>query len=245
MPAQQIGFCLSRFPAPPDRYHVDCGRTMLLQLLVRAGAPDVNDDATLLSHAAGGDARALRTLLERHGPRVWKEIDRGIGAAWQSLIDADDVMQVTYVEAFLQADRITARNSTAFVSWLRSIARNNLRDAIKELARKKRPSPTQRVALSAADSPVGHLEHLAETTTTPSRQAAAGEVQCILSAMLDKLPPDYGRVIRLYDLDGRDIKEVAASMNRSRGAIHMLRARAHDQLRLLLGAEGNFFTHPG
>ena len=51
-------------------------------------------------------------------------------------------------------------------------------------------------------------------------------------------------MIRLYDLEGRPIAEVAAEMGRSSGAVHMLRARAHDRLRELLGPESAFFTNP-
>ena len=65
-----------------------------------------------------------------------------------------------------------------------------------------------------------------------------------VESTLMQLPPDYATVIRMYDLQGRPIAEVAAEMNRSTGAVHMLRARAHDQLRCLLGTETDFFSHP-
>ena len=91
------------------------------------------DEAALLGQAAAGDAAAVRTLLGRHGQQIWNEIDRDIGASWRAVLDADDVMQVTYVEAFLQMDRLAARDAAGFVGWLRRIAQNNLRDAIKEM----------------------------------------------------------------------------------------------------------------
>jgi RNA polymerase sigma factor (sigma-70 family) len=202
-----------------------------------------DEDAVFLTRAAKGDAAALRTLLERCGPQVWSEIDRDIGRRWQYVLEADDVMQVTYMEAFLQVEQLAARDTAAFVAWLRRIAQNNLRDAIKELERKKRPDPARRVHAPAGDeSYVALVDLLGETTTTPSRHVAAGEAGRIVREMLDRLPADYATVIRMYDLEGRSAPDVAAAMGRSPGAVHMLRARAHDRLRSLLGAETNFFS---
>lgn len=200
-------------------------------------------DDQLLAGAASGDPEALKALLERYGPPVRATIDAEIGQTWRSAIDADDVMQVTYMEAFLYADRLTARDGDAFRAWLQQVARNNLRDAIKELDRKKRPSPARRVHATGEDSYVALVEMLGATTSTPSRQVAQQEAAEAINAVLERLPPDYAKVIRLCDLQGRAVAEVAAEMGRSPGTIHMLRARAHDQLRELLGAETNFFTH--
>jgi len=197
-----------------------------------------------LRQAAAGDRGALRALLETYGPPVWTEIDRDISAVWRSSIDADDVMQISYLEAFLRIDKMTATDGATFKAWLRRIAQNNLRDAIKQLDRQKRPSPTKRVhASSGDDSYVTLVERLGQTSATPSRHVARHEAAAVIDAALDRLPPDYARVIRLYDLQNREIAEVADEMQRSAGAIHMLRARAHERLRDLLGTETDFFTH--
>lgn len=63
-----------------------------------------------------------------------------------------------------------------------------------------------------------------------------------LERMLSRLPADYERVIRMYDLEGRGIEEVASELGRSSGAIYMLRARAHERLAGLLGSESRFFS---
>jgi len=201
----------------------------------------------LLRQAAEGSTDALRELLVKHGQQVWGEIDRDIDAKWRAIIDADDVMQVTYLEAFLQLDRMTARDAAGFVAWLRSIARNNLRDAIKEQGRQKRPPPAMRLQRAGGhdSSYVTLVEHLGETTTTPSRHVAADEAARHIEAALRRLPDDYAQVVRQYDLTGRSIDDVAKALNRSPGAVHMLRARAHDRLRTLLGAETDFFSQAG
>ncbi|MFN0136305.1 MAG: RNA polymerase sigma factor [Phycisphaerae bacterium] len=200
-------------------------------------------ESKVIESAVAGEAAAMRTLLERYGPQVWHEIRSKIGRQWQSIVDADDVMQVTYVEAFLQIHMLTARDGVGFMAWLRRIAENNMRDAIKEQDRKKRPPPGKRLDADAReDSCIALIETLGVESTTPSRHAAAGEASKIIVGVLEQLPTDYARVVQMYDLDGREIADVAAELNRSTGAVHMLRARAHDRLRVLLGAPGNFFS---
>lgn len=201
------------------------------------------DDSTLLEQAGRGDAAALRELLERYGGQVREQIGARIGPQWRTLIDADDVMQVTYLEAFLHIEQIAARDTAGFVAWMRRIAENNLRDAIKELERKKRPHPARRVAAPVGDdSYVALVEMLGITSATPSRQAATQETGHLIRSVLQQMPKDYRTVIQLYDLEGRDIADVAREMSRSPGAVHMLRARAHDRLRALLGSASDFFT---
>jgi hypothetical protein len=46
----------------------------------------------------------------------------------------------------------------------------------------------------------------------------------------------------MYDLEDRAIDDVTKALGRTRGAVHMLRARAHERLRELLGAESIFFS---
>ena len=196
---------------------------------------------TLVGRAVQGDVNALSELLYRHGP----EIEQGlrIGRQWRAVLDPADVMQVTYLEAFLQIERFDPERTAAFPAWLRQIAENNLRDAIRGLERQKRPPPEQRAELPAgSDSLLGLYELLGATTTTPSRVAARSELERALEAAIARLPPDYAMVVRRYDLGGCAMTDVAGELGRSPGAIHMLRARAHDRLRELLGSASIFFS---
>jgi RNA polymerase sigma-70 factor (ECF subfamily) len=190
--------------------------------------------------AVAGDADALTQLLGEHGPEVERSLS--IAREWRSVLEPADVMQVTYLEAFLEIRRFDPDRAQPFRSWLQRIAENNLRDAIRGLQRYKRPQPSNRVeAPAGADSTWELYAHLGVTTTTPSRYATREERLTHLDAALETLPDDYGKVIRLYDLQGLPIGEVAEHMNRSSGAIHMLRARAHDRLRELLGSASVWF----
>ena len=195
----------------------------------------------LLAQATSGEVDALSTLLKRHGPRVRRELS--IADKWRSVIDADDVMQATYVEAYLRIGSFTPQGPKSFPAWLRQIAQNNLRDAIKGLDRDKRPPPAKRVeSPQGEDSVVALYDLLGVSTATPSRAAARQEADGMLEAAIQELPPDYALAVRLFDLEGRSGPEVAAAMGRSRGAAFMLRARAHDRLREILGSASRFFS---
>lgn len=189
----------------------------------------------------GGDTAALTELLRRYAPRLRAEIS--IDSRWRSVLDPDDVLQVSFIEAFLRIERFVPTGPGSLWSWLRRIAENNVRDAIKGLERRKRPPPAVRLDKpDAGESAAMLLEELGVTTTTPSQVAAGNELKAVLDEALQALPPDYAEVIRAYDLEGHSIARTAEIMNRSPGAVHMLRSRAHARLTELLGEDSRFFS---
>ncbi len=189
------------------------------------------DEGALLERAVAGDADALSALLQSHGPAI--EPDLRISPSWRTVLDPADVMQVTYLEAFLRIGSFEPGRGTSFRRWLRRIAEHNLLDAIRGLERQKRPHPHNQVrALSYEDSLTGLYQLLGATSATPSREAATREALEQLEAAVRELPERYAQVVRLYDLENRSIEDVAAQLGRSPGAVHMLRARAHERLAL-------------
>ena len=202
-------------------------------------------DTELFDQAIEGDTTALRTLLTRYGSEARRAIQGKIGSKWRSVLEEDDVMQVTYLEAFLHIDQLIGRNPASFVAWLRRIAENVLRDAIRELERKKRPNPAKRIQTAVTEeSYVALVEYVGGTSTTPSRHARRNEASEIIKRAMQQLPADYRDVLQLHHLEGRSVSEVATKMGRSEGAVYMIRARALERLRSFLGAESKFFSDP-
>lgn len=208
---------------------------------IEAARIAIVSDNELLTRAAEGDADALSALLERHGPNVRRRIARSIPARWRSLLSDDDVMQQTYADAFRTIDRFTSQGEGSLERWLARLAKCNLQDAIKGLEAEKRGGQRRRVGAPDLDrSYADLLEQLPGSWTTPSRSAAKNEARVALDEAIGGLSETYRNVIRLYDLEGRAIEEVAEVMGRSQGAVYMLRARAHDRLRQTLGAASQF-----
>lgn len=203
------------------------------------------NELDLIERAKKGDQDALTELLRVFGTPVRERLKGKISQQWRSSLEEDDVMQVTYLEAFQLIDQFTPRGSGSFMAWLAQVAENNLRDAIRGLQAAKRPNPKKRVQVtgtSSRDSFVALVDLLGTDHATPSRVAAMDEAVQFIEAALSRLPPDYERVVRLYDLEGLSAAEVAAQLGRSPGAIYMLRARAHDRLKNQLGSESKFFS---
>lgn len=199
----------------------------------------------LVRQAIAGDIEALTHLLESHGEPI--SLGLQIAPKWRSMVAPDDVMQVTYLEAFMRICDFVPGGPGSFGAWLRRIADNNLKDAIKELQRAKRPQPEQRVEmavdLGGADQSYIELVHvLSGGGATPSGAVAAREAVQFVEDAMSRLPADYQTVIRLYELQGRSIAGVAETIGRSEGSVKMLLARARDHLREALGSRSRFLS---
>lgn len=206
--------------------------------------PDADGDALLIK-AKNGDVDALVKLLEQLTPELRRRVTPKMQGPWRTILDEDDVLQVTFMEACTRLDRFTGGGAAGFLAWLTKLADNNRIDAIRGLEGAKRPGPSKRVGTPAGeDSTMALVELLGVTSTTPSRQAAKGEMARYLDLALATLPAEYERVIRLYDLEGKEIAEVAQKLGRSEGAVYMLRARAHERLRDAMGPGSKFFSSP-
>jgi len=206
---------------------------------------------TMLEQARCGDLDAAAAILAAVGAPIRNDIRAKIPTRFQSSLDADDVMQVSYLEALLRfADGAFCGSETrALRAWFRTIVEHNLTDAIRGLSRQKRPDPTRQ--LEASDSLRARsrsafaedlLSELLAVSQTPSRAAAAREAEVLLHDAIDALPADYAAVVRLYDLNGLEMQEVASETRRSIGAVHMLRFRARERLRAELGRANRYFT---
>jgi len=192
-----------------------------------------------VARAVAGNKDALSGLLESFGPEV--EAGLHIAATWQGQLDACDVMQVTYLDAFIQIHTFDPARAEAFPAWLRRMAENNLRDAIRGLEAKKNPPLRLKLDAYGGDSAIALFDVLTAGTGTASQVVRKNERAERVHSALRLLPADYARTIQLYDLEGRPVEEVAAALERSVGAVYMLRMRAHDRLRELLGSGSQFF----
>lgn len=206
-------------------------------------APD-----TVLDKALAGDRACLIDLLERVAPGLRIRLEGKIPPALRVAVEADDVLQVTYIEVFGRIGQFKGGGFDGFKAWVCRVAENNLVDAIRSAQAAKRPDPARRAhrPRTADDSAATLIDVIAgDSKATPSRFMARGEAVMVMERMLTTLPADYARVIRLYDLAGHGVEEVAKEMGRSTGAVFMLRARAHDRLREAMGDEGKYFTRAG
>ncbi|MCI0630771.1 MAG: sigma-70 family RNA polymerase sigma factor [Phycisphaerales bacterium] len=197
----------------------------------------------LLSQAQAGNADALAELLDLHAPRLRHSLAGAIPRRWQSLLSVDDVMQQAFADAFLDISQFESRGGDSFFGWLSTIARHNLLNALKALECEKRGGNHRPLHPATTDaSTCVLLEILAVSISTPSAKVSRNEGLAALQDAIQRLPITYRTVVRMYDLDGIPVDEVAARLKRSPGAIFMLRARAHRMLARLMGSPSMFFS---
>ncbi len=200
-------------------------------------------DPALLRAAIAGDQAALAQLLEQHASVVRGVLADAIPARWQALLTVDDVLQQTWVDAFLSIQRFDPLGRAAFATWLTTLAKRNLIDVLRMLEAEKRGG--QRQALRPADyeqSCTALCERLAADGSSPSLGLRRSEARAALEAALNALPAIQALVVRMYDIEQQPVERVAAAVGRSVGATYMLRARGLELLRQQLGRASQFLS---
>ena len=100
------------------------------------------DDDERVARAVAGDLDELEQLLREVTPAVLASLE--IDSIWSRSFDRDDVLQVSFLEAYLRIRTLRTATMGGFRAWLARIATNNLRDAVRALERDKRPSARRR-----------------------------------------------------------------------------------------------------
>ena len=198
-------------------------------------------DEELAHSAINGDGDALQRLLKKYEMQLRASIAGLISDRWQPLISEDDVIQETYLDAFLSIKQFSWRGYKAFIGWLVTIAKNNIREAIRGLENKE-DKRIQSKTSNQEDLPPAYNDLLGDYSLTPSRDARRKEAISDLGRAIRKLPPEYAKVITLYDLDQRPPSEVANLLGCSQGALFMRRARAIRRIHEIMGHTSKYFT---
>lgn len=199
------------------------------------------DESQLVTRVKNGERDAFVTLLSASGPKVREVIKGMIAPGLQAVLSADDVMQQAYTDAFLCIQRFSYDGPGSFERWLTTLAKRNCVDAVRSLTAAKRGGAHERFTSDESDVNC-ELDIVARFSATPSRFAVGDEARAALEAAMKQLPELYADVVRRLDINGEDVAAVAVELKRSKGAVYMLRARAHDQLREALGSASRFFS---
>ena len=183
---------------------------------------DLDDDA-LVAAAGRGDARALRVLVERWGPRVLAFLQRALG----SRSDAEDLAQETFLRVHRAAPRY--RPEGRFPAWLFRIAGNLARQEM----RRRRVRGFFLGSGSATDAEI--LESLpAPAADHPESAVQERETRAALARALMSLPERQRLAILLRYFEGLRVRDVALALGASEDAAESLLVRGIHGLRRLL-----------
>ena len=168
-------------------------------------------DARLVARTRGGDISAFEIIVERHRAVVIARAN----ARLSSLVDAEDVAQEAFVQAFFQLGDL--RDPRALVPWLRRMAD---RLALMHL-RSHREEPVA----------PGDLESIAESHPGDGHATDSVEVECLLA----ELPEGMREAVSLTFLAGYTCAEAAQIVGVREGTIKSRLNRARAKLREVLG----------
>jgi RNA polymerase sigma-70 factor (ECF subfamily) len=163
------------------------------------------DDERSLIEAAQADPARFLDLYERHFHRVYAYVARR--AAGRA--EAEDVTSEVFEQALTNLRRYQWRG-VPFVAWLFRIAANALADRRRHASRDSHELPP--------DVPDG-------------RDAEQIERRAMLFQLVARLPEVQRQVIEMRFVDQKSIREIAAALDRSEGAVKQLQLRALENLR--------------
>ena len=162
------------------------------------------DDERTLVQAAQADPARFEQLYDRYVHRVYGFVSRRVG----NRAAAEDITSAVFEQALASLPKFEWRG-VPFAAWLIRIAANALTDHWRRTARE---------AGDAAEMPeAGEMDAI--------------EQRAILFQLVDRLPDLQRRVIELRFGEEKSIRDIAAALQRTEGAVKQLQLRALENLR--------------
>jgi RNA polymerase sigma-70 factor (ECF subfamily) len=210
-----------------------CVRTIGILRAV-AGAWDLDVERACVERAKEGDRHALRLLLERYGPVLYRSV------LLPRLADearAKDALADTYTRVVTSIARYEWHPAGIY-PWLRTIA---FHVAIDQLRARKRETPWEADALERevdARASSGNAQGAPEGTDVRYLDAEEATIaRRRIEAALETIHPRYAQAIRLRVLEERPREEVAAALSATPATFDVILHRAMAALRKALGAD--------
>lgn len=178
--------------------------------------------------AKEGDDSALEQLCRIYGERVRRIIRLRMGKELRPKLDSMDLVQDALLSALGALGDFTYKNEGDFLRWLSKITQNALRDNLDKLYTDKRDirkevrlenyEPTTGSGFVGTPGPI--------EATTPSVIMSRKEDLDKLENAIDKLKPEYRKVIVLAKIDGLSYKEIGDRLGKSIDSVGHLLSRA-------------------
>jgi RNA polymerase sigma-70 factor (ECF subfamily) len=179
-------------------------------------------DEVLLGRYARGEAAAFAVLYRRHEARIWRYLLRNVG----NRATAEELMQEVWFAVAREAARYepTAR----FTTWLFTIARNRMLDAVR-IGRRQ----VSLDALGYDAAPV--IEQLATAPAAgPLAATLVSEAGAALAHALGALPAEQRDAFLLHVEGELSVEEVAAvtasSFETTKSRLRYARAKLRERL---------------
>ena len=175
--------------------------------------PAVESTAVLFDRIRQGDEAARRRLFERFLPILQRWAHGRLPGSARGLADTDDLVQITLIRALNRLTEFEPRREGAFLSYLRQILLNSVREELRRASRK--PS-----AASVEDS-------LPDPSPSVIEQAVGRETMARYEGALAALPEELREAVILRIEFDYSYPEIAEALGRpSANAARMAVTRA-------------------
>ena len=193
---------------------------------------DALTTSELLDRAVRGDPDSLGRLLEAQRVALHRLAERQLEGRIAVRVDASDVLQQTFLEAYRGFPQFTGRDIRELTAWLRSILEHKIAGAIRDHALlQKRDVSRERSMDDSHRGGASLKQDLDANLTTPSQKAIRGKQANRLAQALAALPDDQREAVRLRHLEGWALAEIAVRVGRSSAATAGLIKRGMKALR--------------
>ncbi|HSQ61245.1 MAG TPA: sigma-70 family RNA polymerase sigma factor [Acidobacteriota bacterium] len=174
-------------------------------------------DEELVRRAQADDERAFGELVERYESKVYS---LGIKML-RNPEDAEDVLQDTFLRAYRGLKSF--KGNSTFSTWIYRITANS---ALMRLRKKQLPT----VSIEDADEREAPI-NIADWAPGPVEQLLNEETRRAMNDAIESLPPEFGQVFVLRDVEGLSNAEVAEILDLSVAAVKSRLHRARLKVR--------------
>ena len=192
----------------------------------------------VLARAKDGDSVALGELLENFRNYLLFLARLQIDPRICGKLDAADIVQDTFLEAYQAFPNFRGENETSFLAWLRQILSTTLATSVRfYIGTKRRDVRMEREICLKVDQSSIFWNQLVSNISTPSLKVSRKEMEQQLAFAMGQLPEHYRTVLRLRHSENLQFQEIADQMGRSLDSVQKIWVRALAQLRDLVKGE--------
>ena len=192
------------------------------------GAQNSESEAELIRRILGGEKQLFHDLI--------RPCERAVYFLLLSIlkneVEAEDVAQETVIKVYQNLHRF--RGESQFRTWVLSIARNEGLGRLRKLGTRREDSLDAETDEQTGDFTPAVLTSWRDIPLEALQQKELAE---LLRRAIDGLPEIYRNIVLLRDIEEMDIRETAAALGISEGAVKVRLHRARAMLQKKLAPE--------
>jgi RNA polymerase sigma-70 factor (ECF subfamily) len=196
---------------------------------------DPDETQGLLERAQLGDQAAFELLFQRHRAKLRRTIALRMDRRVAARVDASDILQDTYMEAFRRLPKYLQRQGMPFYLWLCWIAREKVLALHRRHLGAEKRSVIHETPLLPVDTSATFVSVIiAGKEPTPSQALAKAELAERLRLALGRLDSDERDLILWRHFEQLSAREMSQLLRISVGAAGKRYIRAVERLRTIL-----------